>query len=144
MKVWVLAGVFLGCGAWANVFFKNACPVLNSPRSGGQTICRRTKGAEVRRIKKAPDPFFFIESDGCRGYVASNCLKQGEAPAKKEVSASAEIERQPASYRSSFFRVGPLLTAGSLWGRPGEGADVTRGTDFGAGLSIAFAFASSF
>lgn len=158
MKSWLTVGLGLGLLAGtparaAKVIFKETCPVRAMPSANASTVCRRDAGADVFRVKKANDSFFMVEMEGCRGFVPGRCLKATEGGATAATKngdrrpfnreQTNELSREPASSRSGhFFRVGPLLSAGLLVGKPGASATATHGTDLGGGISVGFSLSS--
>jgi len=151
VKGWLVIGItFCAPVLAAKIVFKDTCPVRAMPSVNASTVCRRDDGAGVLNYKKANDSFYFVEMEGCRGFVAGRCLKVADQvgpaaktadrrPSRERDRETNEPSRDPASARlGKFFRVGPLVSAGLMLGKPGTSAATTNGTDFGGGLSIGF------
>jgi len=151
MRQTVLISLFSCSFAFGKVLFNETCAVQSTMGQGATTVCRREAGAEVKRFKRANETFYFIDADGCRGFVPGKCLRVAEAtvPGARPdrplpPGVNPEANREPASSSGKFFRVGPLLTAGAIFARPGENAQSSSGTDFGAGLNISFSLSRRF
>jgi len=137
--------------AFGQVLFNETCAVQSTMGAGATTVCRREAGSEVRRFKRANELFYFIDAGGCRGFVPGKCLRVAEStvPGARPdrplpPGVKPDATREPASVGGKFFRVGPFLTAGAVFARPGANAQASSGTDFGGGLNIAFSLSRRF